>query len=296
MTPLFWQSNYVLVQNNAAFFAGVSQTGDYFESQDHSSFRTWIVVEESSSGLKSPCRATFGGFFTIDKGTFASDLRAIVSGIKLRHPGQLFRIYLSPEHADLFAASEQKDLLAACGFSTEFVDLDYYIEVKTWDESRLSKGNRKKLRQWREAGGQVTRADVSEIKDIYEVIRVNRESLGVEPSITLEKLENLVEQFPDNYELYIGRIGLEIAAVAVTVNTHVNTKYVFFWADVQEYRILSPVVAMCAHLVRISELAGISVLDLGISTEDGVRNEGLIRFKSNLGAEPSMKYMLRLQI
>lgn len=293
--PLFWQSSYLETQSDTAFLAGISLSGDYLESREHTLFRTWIVFDASPNGLKSPCRATFGGFFSIDYAWFASDIKATIAGLAEQHRDKTLKIYLSPEHAELFKGQEQRALLQSCGFVEEFFDLDFSITTNKWNEASLSKGNRKKLRQWREAGGRVEKVDLCEINDIYEVIRVNRESIGVVPSISLGDLNKLINQFGDHYELFVGHVNGEVAVVAVTVDTHIDTKYVFFWADVLKHRNLSPVVAMCCGLVEICQSINISTLDLGIATEDGNPNEGLMRFKSNLGAESSEKYMLKFQ-
>ena len=290
--PVFWQSKYINIQSDTSFFAGISFAGRYLESSDHTLFRTWIVLDQFNQGLKSPCRATFGGFFSFDIDTLFSDIELTVAGITKNYPGQLLTLYLPPEHYEFFRSEEQRHVLESLGFSFDFIDVNYSLLTKTWDQSLLSKGNRKKLRQWNEAEGEIVEANASDLKDVYEVIKINRRSLGVEPSISLEGLRKLVSSFTDNYHLFIGRVENNIASAAVTVDTHLGAKYVFFWADVSEYRHLSPVVAICSHLIELCKRDQISVLDLGCSTEDGIPMDGPMRFKSNLGAERNHKYQI----
>ena len=290
--PLCWQSKYMNVQSTSSFFAGVSFTGRYLESTDHTLFRTWIVLEQSNQELKSPCRATFGGFFSFEIDTFFSDIELAMAGLSKNHPEKFLTLYLPPEHYRFFRSKEQRRVLESLGFSCDFIDVNYSILTKTWDHSLLSKGNRKKLRQWNESGGGIVEASASDLNDIYEIIKVNRHSLGAEPSISLEGLRKLVSSFTENYQLFIGRVKNNIATVAVTVDTHAGAKYVFFWADVAEYRNLSPVVAICSHLIEICKRDQIAVLDLGCSTDAGRPMEGPMRFKSNLGAERNDKYQL----
>ena len=295
--PLFWRSSYLELQSDTAFFAGVSTSGSYLESRDDTAFRTWIVIERQMSGFKSPCRATFGGCWTLNPKDLREDCLTIVSHLAKRHPeSELVTVYLPPEFAFPFESILMLNAFGSLGAKVDYTDIDYWISPLNWSESSMSKGNRKKLRQWNLSNGKISEVSMSNFDSIYQVIQENRRSLGVEPSISAGDLEKLILNFGDEYKLYAGTVDNEIAVVAVTVQIHPSIKYVFFWADKSQFRHLSPVVAMCTHLVNICSMSNIEFLDLGISTEKGIENPGLMRFKTNLGAFPSPKHQISIDL
>jgi hypothetical protein len=290
--PLFWQNEYALIQSPNSFFLGVKNDGRVLLTSDSSELRTWIVFDKIVGGVKSPCRATFGGFWSRDQLVRQEDV-----GLLCEHlAGPDFRrdisIYLPPLGMTEFDVVNQLEALANTGFKTQFVDVNYHIDVQSWSPSIMSKGNQKKLRQWKRAGGTVTQFAPSKLPELYEVIRLNRGRLGVEPSISLVDLGKLVSAFPQNYFLFGGQINNSIAVAAVVVQVSSITSYVFFWADAIEFRNYSPVVAICEEIAIWSKSQGLFRLDLGISSERGVLNSGLSTFKSNLGAQPDDKLML----
>jgi hypothetical protein len=295
--PLFWRSSYLELQSETAFFAGVTNSGFYLESRDETAFRTWIVVDNQISTFKSPCRATFGGCWAFNLKDLKEDCITIISQLAKRHPEMVhITVYLPPEFAFPFDPILMFNVFESLGSRVVYTDIDYWISPLNWSESSMSKGNQKKLRQWISSNGQISEVSLSNFESVYQVILENRHSLGVEPSISAGDLENLMLNFKDEYKLYSGTVDGDIAVVAITVQVHPRIKYVFFWADKLQYRHLSPVVAMCAHLVNTCLISNIDFLDLGISTERGIENPGLMRFKANLGALPSPKHQISIDL
>jgi hypothetical protein len=290
--PLFWQSKYLDVQSDSAFFVGVNHDGAYEQSRHHADFRTWASVDSFGQSLRSPCRATFGGFWSVSDDTLEVDIAQTLDELRSRFPDQTLTFYLPAENATLFDVTTQKTVMERSGLVVDFIDRNFSIDVNSWDFSSLSKGNRKKFRQWKEVGGVVSRADGDALPTIYEVIRLNRLSLGVIPSISLEDLTKLSHNFFKEYEFYVASVDGCIAAVAVTIETVATSKYVFFWADALEFRHLSPTVAICEHLISVCREQHKTELDLGISTVRGDFNLGLMRFKRNLGASDFAKFQI----
>lgn len=291
--PLFWRSDYVSLQDNTAYLVGIDWGGRIRVESIEEGLRTWMVIQTNSGTLRSPCRATFGGFFT--RGTILeSDIEQIVQWISKTIAARALQIYLPPNYLTSLSAIRQIEVLQKLGGSIVFRDSNFHLPAKTWSTSDLSKGNRKKLRQWREAGGVTERVSHDYLPKIYEIIQTNRATLGVVPSISLGDLKKLVDAFPDHYQLFVGRVSTDLAVVSVQVRVTHDVNYVFFWADKRDFRHLSPVVAMCEHLVLEARSSGVEVLDLGIASERGTTNAGLERFKRNLGALESAKLHLEI--
>ena len=274
---------------------GTDESGNVIGGGDSAGLRTWIVVERVSGRLRSPFRATFGGFFSRSPECLAADMEAILEDLSARYRGTELTVCLPPTSAP-FDVMTQVGILTRRGAELEFTDKNYHVDLDVWSAASMSKGNRKKLRQWNELEGSVRQACRGELEDVYEVVRANRESLGVKPSVTREDLRRLMDTFPGSYDLYLGEVSGQIAASAVVVAVAQRTNYVFYWADSAAFRHLSPVVALHVHLVQTYRALGKTVLDLGIATEAGVDNAGLIRFKKGLGAIDSPKFTFRLTL
>jgi len=295
-TPLFWRSNYAKVQSEDSFLAGIDYLDNFRIDLDPSQYRTWIVINQDPDGLRSPCKATFGGAFSREIKFLSVDLKNIIFGLKEDFTGKRLEILLPPEHLNEFDSVTQLQVLSDLGATIDFVERSNYLPLKEWNHADLSKGNRKKLRQWVESDGLIEKVDNNHVSEVYEIIRLNRLALGVEPSISLEGLRSLFSGFPTEYSLYLGRVNHENAVAAVVVQNSLSQDYVFFWADTAMFRHLSPVVAMCDFLVQSAKDRGLSFLDLGAAQINGVDIPGLVRFKSNLGAMPSPKYQVSITL
>ena len=296
-TPLFWRTNYAEIQSNDSFLAGIDFLNDFRIDLDFSQYRTWMVINQNSDGLRSPCRATFGGAFSREIDFLPSDLQNIIFALKTSFPGTHLEILLPPAHLTEFDPAAQLRILSDLGANIDFVERSYYLPLENWSHSNFSKGNRKKYRQWTEANGSIREVGFNHISEVYEIIRLNRLTLGVEPSINLQGLQSLFSNFPAEYSFYLGQIKHENAVAAVVVRNSFQQDYVFFWADNLMFRHFSPVVAMCDFLGQSAREKCLSFLDLGTCIgEGGVDNPSLVRFKTNLGALPSDKYQVSLTL
>ena len=71
---------------------------------------------------------------------------------------------------------------------------------------------------------------------------------------------------------------------------HPEIVYALFWGDNEAGRPLRAMDFQAMHLWMHYKKAGYRFLDLGISTESGIPNEGLLRFKESHNAETSIRY------
>lgn len=294
--PLFWRTDYAKTQSGDSFLAGVDYSNDFGIGLDFLEYRTWMVINQNLEGLRSPCRATFGGAFCHEIDYLPSDLKNIITGLKDNYSGMRLEILLPPAHLTEFDPTAQLLILRELGATVDFVERSNYLSLENWSPSNMSKGNRKKLRQWVESSGAIEEVGLDRLSEVYEIIRLNRLSLGVEPSIDFDGLQRLFDNFPSNYSLFLGQINHQSAVAAVVVQNTCCQDYVFFWADTSMFRHLSPVVAMCNFLAQSAKEKGMSFLDLGAAQLNGIDIPGLVRFKANLGAVPAEKYQVSLTL
>jgi lipid II:glycine glycyltransferase (peptidoglycan interpeptide bridge formation enzyme) len=65
--------------------------------------------------------------------------------------------------------------------------------------------------------------------------------------------------------------------------------YTFYTVNLAEGEILNPLYLLHQQLYNYCQENNIALLDLGIATDKGVENVGLINFKKQLGAIPTKK-------
>ena len=128
------------------------------------------------------------------------------------------------------------------------------------------------------------------LSDAYELIRKSRELKGYPVTMSLNELIQSFSKFPDRYLLFSIRNSsgeMLAASVAIYVNEHVL--YDFYHGDEPEARRHSPIVPLIDGLYSYAKTHGYALLDLGTSTEKGVKNKNLFKFKKHLGAQVASK-------
>ena len=90
--------------------------------------------------------------------------------------------------------------------------------------------------------------------------------------------------------------GGDLAAAALVYRVAPDWDYVVAWGDDIAHRRMRVMNVIAYHLVAAAIPRGIRVIDLGISSVDGVPDGGLIQFKRNLGASVGLRINFRLPV
>jgi lipid II:glycine glycyltransferase (peptidoglycan interpeptide bridge formation enzyme) len=99
-----------------------------------------------------------------------------------------------------------------------------------------------------------------------------------------------------DFKLIQANIGGNVIATSLLVKIMPDYWYVLYWGESIEFRNLSPVASIFYFLIEQAKSHKVVILDLGISSVDGTLDEGLARFKTNLGAVTSEKLSLELDL
>ena len=148
----------------------------------------------------------------------------------------------------------------------------------------FSRGNKKRVRAFDAMGGIVRRAHHSELESAFNLLKANRMRRGVELSMDKTKFQELIVSASNSHRCWLAKANSELMGVALTVEISDKVTYVLYWGDSIAGREVSVTASLCRYLVGNAALEGKSFLDLGISSADGQVDEGLLRFKDNLGA------------
>jgi hypothetical protein len=278
--PLFWTEEYARLHG-----------GEHFLLPTQSGVVT--LTRTGAEILKSPGRATFGGFWAVGCSNFQLSPNLIR---ELREYDSTFnelRISFPPSYfrPDVF---ESQVKFFDSNFSKKVVESNFHIVVNS--RKAISKGNRKKQRQFAERGGEVGRLDSTRWRELYELLSANRLRRGVKLSMSWEVFERGLRDLPTKFVAWGATMQNQLVGGALTVEIDQNTLYVLFWGDSLLGRDISAVASVCESLVAHCISNDYHVLDLGISSVDGELDENLARFKTNLGAVSTTKPIFSLNI
>ena len=181
--------------------------------------------------------------------------------------------------------------LYAAGFESSFADINQHINVSSESfNAKISYAERKKLAQSNRQNFTFEQQGINALAPVYELIVDSRGRKGYPVTMSLEELTSAVKNAPDNYLIFTVSQGSEIIAAAISIVINESTLYNFYHADHVAFRQFSPTVMLVEGIYNFCWENNFSMLDLGISSEKGVLNEGLFKFKQNIGAENSLKH------
>lgn len=194
-------------------------------------------------------------------------------------------------------APQQTDRLAShlhrSGFRLIRDDATYFVPVTDEPFSQnLHPSERRRLRQCRDAGFAFAHWPAPAIDEVIQFLMETRRRQGYRLTIEPDRLTDLLRQFPDQFPVFVVRDGDALAALTVAVRVRADILYAFQPASGTDYRAFSPMVLLTDGLYAYCRQQTIRLLDLGVSLDtDGRPKPGLIRFKRNLGALTSPKWV-----
>ncbi len=193
----------------------------------------------------------------------------------------------APKKAELI-----KTTLEKAGFSIALKAVNHHISI---DENsyinRLHRMEKRKLKKCHKNGFTFHEEPISNATDIYNYIQTCRIEQGLSASVSLDKLLDYLQHFPQNYLFFSVRNKGELVAVTIAIKVHRQILYNFLPASLRKFKPYSPSVLLNAGLYNYCQDHRYELLDLGISTEpDGKNQDSLILFKERLGCEMSYKY------
>ena len=153
----------------------------------------------------------------------------------------------------------------------------------------IRKNEKKKLNQCIKQDYTFKLLSIDELADIYQLVTETRVRKGFPVSMAYDGLHQTIMSLPDKYLLFGLFDQAELIAASVSIRISQNILYNFYHADEFAYRSNSPLVMLVQEIYCYCQQNEIKILDLGISSENGVKNEGLFVFKENLGCLSSEK-------
>ncbi len=184
----------------------------------------------------------------------------------------------------------QDNYLRTAGFDILHKEMNQHFDIgKDGFHKNLAKDKKYRLGQVSKNNLVFRRSGPEDLVAAYELFVAVRAEKGYPVTMTFEALQASFEQFPDHYQLYTLWEGDFMAAATVTIRVNHRVWYNFYHGDALEYRPASPLLLLIRHLHELAMAEGVEILDLGISSDQGMINPGLFDWKERLGCRESFK-------
>jgi len=283
---LFLQTPYLLDQlcRPLHYFALTNTQTDRVEARCAVFIRNgWAV---------SPCATSFGSV-EFSEMLPAEALRALISEISAQCAKEGVRGIRMVSYPDCYAPNQARRLratLLSAGFSVKYEEFNQHLTVSDQPfVAHLHAAERRRLRKCQQAGftsGPWLNPDVDALFDLIKNARLRK---GFPVSMSRDALAQLLTAFGEVCPVFAVWDGSQLIAACIGIRVTEEILYYFLPADHADYLKFSPAVMLVESLYQYAQQHRMTLLDLGISTSQGVRNEGLIQFKQRLGAVGSPK-------
>ena len=250
-----------------------------------------IYFSEKDKTLVSLDNAPFGSFITgqpVEKMDLLLCLEKVLSwssSNKIR----TVTIRSFPDTYDDHSSKMIKQSLLETSFDILHKDITQVVKVDRETSMAVNADKKRRLRTAEAKGFQFKALPLRWLEKSYALIVQSRVSKGYPVTMTLEQLERMFTLFPNEYMLFgvFGHNKLIAASVSIKVTDKIV--YCFYLGDDLKYRPISPVTTLVNGIYNFCNVNHFTLLDLGLSTDNGKLNEGLYNFKKTFGALDSFK-------
>jgi hypothetical protein len=261
-----------------------------------------IVGISKDSFCQLPISAPYGMISSIRKNAkikdYHSATHAIVEYLRDEKKAKGMQITLPPRFYDENAIALFENSLFMYGFRPKTMDVNYHFNLNEFDPQayleNLEIKARQKLKSALQAGLEFRAAESGEeIRRAYDVIQKNREHKGYPLKLSFEDIQNTGKIISIEY------FGVckndEMIASAIVYHVSSSIAQVVYWGNLPGAEEYKPMNFLAYALFQHFAEKKLSIVDIGISTEDGVPNFGLCDFKASIGCTASIKPTYRIE-
>lgn len=193
-------------------------------------------------------------------------------------------------------AVRQYRLLKNHGYELLYTDRNFHLDLSEDFHTGLKESAGARIRALR------NKETLSELwaqpspAEVYQLLKISRKERGYPLTMSRDDFIKMFDQLPAIYQIFKTVADNRMIAAGVTVHINRDILYNFYVGELPEYRKYSPVTGLIEAMAAYGRTNGYRVLDLGIATDKGVLNEGLARFKTNMGGKHSEKYMFHKKL
>lgn len=256
-------------------------------------FSLGLILGLRDNNLLSPFSAPFGGFNfcheTICTGAIRDFIQQLRDFAKINGFNAI-QITLPPNIYSETLNSKLIHSLLNEGFKLEKLDITGWVNLESFEYKFSNQKARQYLNQALRKDLEfklVTKGD--EKLSAFEIIKENRKQLGRPIYMSFEDLERVSELWDVDYFIVTDRYNKKLAS-AIIYRPQKSIAYAVFWGDNEIGRSMRAMNFTIFNLWKFYKEYGFKYIDIGISTENGIPNDGLLWFKESHEATSSLRY------
>ncbi|MBS1682637.1 MAG: GNAT family N-acetyltransferase [Bacteroidetes bacterium] len=264
----------------------------HFQVDDHS-----IYFAATENKLISLTKSPFGGFVIPQEELDLNKIKRLIEKAVTYATENNFKsieIRNCPEIYSSKKLMETNQLLLSLGWVIKYKDTTQVLLCN--EPFKPVPSRKRRINQCAALGFLFQELSKNDLPEAYELFLQSRANKGYPVTMQLHDLNSEFEKFPDHYKLFAVREKQKMVAAAVTVLVNEELLYYFFAGDDLSYRKQSPSSFLIFNLFEWATTNNFKLIDLGISTENGVLNNGLYDFKKSFGALDSPKLTFELSL
>lgn len=258
-----------------------------------------LVAGIKDGVLLSPFSAPFGGFHFRHENVYVNEIDSFLTSLKeflLINSYKGVEIILPPDLYHRTFNSKVVNSLIRNEFLSSLPEITNWIELGKFNGEFSQKNSREFYRQALRNSlkfEQVTQGKA--IEDVYRLISDNRTKFGRPIFMSLRDILNTGKLWPVDF-FKVCTIDNDPCAAAVLYRSRSDIVYAVFWGDNETGRQLRAMDFLAFQLISFYKELDFCYLDMGISTEKGKPNEGLLRFKESHEAVSSLRYKFEWRV
>jgi hypothetical protein len=233
-------------------------------------------------------------------GTVVELLRAAICRARAEGIGAV-RVRARPGY---FGPNESVAEFALVNLGAEIESCELTLGVETWryrDAEEYVEAlrcfGRNRLKHGRGAGFVFSPAAAAgDWAACYDLLAATKRRRGARFKMSLDYILRLRELFGDRIAMYRLTVADELAAAALVYRVAPQWDCLVAWGDDLDHRDRNVMNVLAYALMCRAIHDRISVVELGISSVDGVPDDGLIRFKRGVGAATGLRLNFRLAL
>lgn len=249
--------------------------------------------------LQSPFSAPFGGFHFRNEIVYISEIDSFLASLQAYITQQGLdgiEITLPPDIYHLTFNAKTINSLLRNGFKSTVPEITNWVNLSQFNGTFCQKNSREYYRQAVRNGLTFSLAtDEREKGMVYDLICKNRAKFGRPIFMTYEDILDTSNLWPVDF-FRIEATKHKIVASAIFYRSRPDIGYAVFWGDNEEGRPLRAMDYLAFNLWTYYKNLGYKYIDLGISTEAGNPNEGLLRFKESHDATSALRFKYSWQV
>jgi hypothetical protein len=255
----------------------------FFSSAIDTPSITLNVVETTTRQYVSGIRAPFGGVECMDTRNLDVFIKEMIAELKSREARSILIRQAPTCYQEMFA-HEIHEALLANGFKITVNETNQFIPVDALSDfsKEIDAQKRRRLNNAKKMGMRVSLFNHIDTVDWYTVYSTARMDKDYPVTLSQKDYNTLSNSISGVYT-YAGVFLNEVMiANAIFVRVNKDVLYYFLAASKPEYADLSPTVLLIEAMYEKAVAEKYKIIDLGISSVDGVLNPGLHQFKKHL--------------